>query len=33
MVSVGALVVGGGSVSGDLGVLALVIDFREVMLT
>ena len=33
MVSGGALVVGGGSVCGDLGVLALVMDFREVMLT
>ena len=29
----GALVVGGGSVCGNGGVLALVIDFREVMLT
>jgi len=29
----GALGVGGGSVCGDWGVLALVMDFREVMLT
>ena len=29
----GALVVGGGSVCGDWGLLALVMDFREVMLT
>ena len=28
-----ALVVGGGSVCGDSGVLALVMDFREVLLT
>ena len=33
MVSGGALVVGGGSICGDLGVLSLVMDFREVMLT
>ena len=33
VVGCGALVVGGGSVCGDLGVLALVMDFREVMLT
>ena len=32
MVGCGALVVGGGSVCGDCGVLALVMDFREVML-
>ena len=29
----GALVVGGGSVCGDWAVLALVMDFREVILT
>ena len=29
----GALVVGGGSICGDLGVLTLVMDFREVILT
>ena len=33
MVGGGALVVGGGSVCSDWGVLALVIDFREFMLT
>ena len=33
MVGGGALVGGGGSVCGDLGVLALVMDFREVMMT
>ena len=33
MVGHGALVVGGGSVCGDWGVLALVMVFREVMLT
>ena len=34
MVGGGALVVGGGGiVCGDWGVLALVLDFREVMLT
>ena len=29
----GALVIGGGIVYGDWGVLALVLDFREVILT
>ena len=33
MVGGGGLVAGGGSVGGDWGVLALVINFREVMLT
>ena len=33
MVGVGALVVGGGSFWGHWGVFALVMDFREVMLT
>ena len=33
MVGVGALVVAGGSFWGHLGVFALVMDFREVMLT
>ena len=33
MVGGGALRVGGGNVCGDWGVLALVMDFREVMLT
>ena len=33
MVGGGALVVGGGSDCGDWGVLALVMGFREVMLT
>ena len=33
MVGGGALGVGGGSVCGYWGVLALVMDFREVMLT
>ena len=33
MVGGGGLVAGGGSVGGDWGVLVLVMDFREVMLT
>ena len=33
VVGCAALVVGGGNVCGDWGVLALVLDFREVMLT
>ena len=32
VVNGGALVIGGGSVCGDYAVLALVMDFREVML-
>ena len=32
VVNGGALVIGGGSICGDYAVLALVMDFREVML-